>query len=60
MKQRFAEKILREVLVKGKGKAAFVKNLKTELAAGKPKKQALAIAYATQRRAGGKPKPPKK
>jgi len=34
----------------------FTRNLKTELKAGKPKKQALAIAYATQRKAKSKGK----
>lgn len=38
-------------LVKSKSPKAFEKNLKAELAAGKPKKQALAIAYDVQRRA---------
>jgi hypothetical protein len=33
-------------LVKGKSKAAFSKNIKTEMAAGKPQKQAVAIAYS--------------
>ena len=33
-------------LVKGKSPAAFAKNIKTEMAAGKPKKQAIAIAYS--------------
>lgn len=33
---------------------AFTKNLKTELAAGKPKKQALAISYSVKRKAGSK------
>ena len=37
-------------LEKGKSQAAFEKNLKTELAHGKPKEQALAIAYSQQRR----------
>ena len=35
----------------GKSAAAFLTNLKTEIAAGKPKKQALAIAYRIQRTA---------
>ena len=35
---------------------AFEKNLKTELANDKDPKQALAIAYAEKRRAGGKDK----
>lgn len=37
-------------LAKGKGKKAFSQNVKTEMAAGKPQKQALAIAYSVQRR----------
>lgn len=39
-------------LVKSKSPKAFESNLKAELSAGKPKKQALAIAYDVQRRAG--------
>ena len=35
-------------------KAAFKQNIKTEVAAGKPVKQAVAIAYSVQR--GGKKK----
>jgi hypothetical protein len=38
-------------LIKGKSKGAFEHNLKAEMHAGKPQKQALAIAYATKRRA---------
>lgn len=38
-------------LVKSKSKSAFNKNVKTEIAAGKPPKQAVAIAYATKRSA---------
>ena len=34
----------------GTGKEAFRKNVKTEIEAGKPQKQAVAIAYAQQRR----------
>jgi hypothetical protein len=34
--------------------SAFLTNLKAELHAGKPKKQALAIAYSVKRKAGGK------
>ena len=34
-------------LEKGKSKAAFGHNVKAELAAGKPLKQSLAIAYET-------------
>lgn len=48
-------------LKKSKSQAAFTENVKKEIAAGKPSKQAVAIAYDVQRRAGGKPKaPPKK
>lgn len=35
-------------LNKSRTKAAFQENVKTEIAAGKPPKQAVAIAYATQ------------
>ena len=38
-------------LVKSKSKAAFKSNLKAEMAAGKPRNQALAIAFSVQRRA---------
>lgn len=43
-------------LMKGKSKKAFGYNVKTEMAAGKPQKQALAIAFS---KAGEKraPKP---
>jgi hypothetical protein len=41
-------------LDKGKSKAAIGKNIKTEMAAGKPQKQAVAIALNTAR--GGKTK----
>lgn len=34
----------------GKSRAAFTHNVRTEIAAGKPQKQAVAIAYAQQRR----------
>jgi hypothetical protein len=43
-------------LVKSDSKKAFEKNLKTEIKAGKPQKQALAIAYSTQRKAAQKPR----
>lgn len=33
-------------LIKGKSKSAFKQNIKTEIAAGKPQKQAVAIAYS--------------
>lgn len=38
-------------LEKSSSKPAFVRNLKTEMAAGKPQEQALAIAYSVKRRA---------
>jgi len=38
-------------LVKSASKKAFQKNVKTEIASGKPPKQAVAIAYATKRAA---------
>jgi hypothetical protein len=41
-------------LIKSTSKSAFTKNIKKEIAAGKPPKQAVAIAYATKRSAGGK------
>ena len=37
-------------LQKGKSKQAFSNNVKTEMAAGKPQKQAVAIAYSVKRR----------
>lgn len=37
-------------LKKGKSKKTFQYNLKQELKSGKPKKQALAIAYAQKRK----------
>jgi hypothetical protein len=43
-------------LIKSPSKAAVGKNIKTEMAAGKPQKQAVAIALNTQRRAKTKPK----
>jgi hypothetical protein len=47
-------------LTKSKSKEAFQKNVKTEIAAGKPPKQAVAIAYATKRAAASKSKGKKK
>lgn len=44
-------------LMKSSSHNAFESNLKAELGAGKPKKQALAIAYDVQRRSGGKKMP---
>ena len=41
-------------LIKSKSKEAFSKNVKAEVKAGKPVKQAVAIAYATKRAASGK------
>jgi hypothetical protein len=41
-------------LVKSASPAAFRKNIKAEVAAGKPQKQAVAIAYSTQRAAASK------
>ena len=47
-------------LLKGKGKAAISQNIKTEIAAGKPQPQAVAIALSTARRSGAKIPAPKK
>lgn len=48
-------------LVKSSSKEAFRKNVKAEMAAGKPQKQAVAIAYSVKREAahksGSKPAP---
>ena len=48
-------------LVKSASEKAFCKNVKAEMAAGKPQKQALAISYSVQRAAakksGAKPMP---
>jgi hypothetical protein len=43
-------------LTKSTSKNAFVKNVKAELAARKPRDQALAIAYAVKREAAKKGK----
>ena len=43
-------------LVKSASKKAFEKNLKAEIKAGKPQKQALAIAYDVKRKAATKPR----
>ena len=40
-------------LNKSSSKVAVGENIKAELQAGKPRKQAIAIALETQRRAGG-------
>jgi len=47
-------------LIKSTKPEAFKKNIKTEVAAGKPVKQAVAIAYLEKREAAKKPKPMKK
>ena len=41
-------------LVKGKSEKAFKENIKTEVKAGKPVKQAVAISYAVKRAAAKK------
>ena len=41
-------------LVKSKSKKAVGENIKTEMAAGKPQKQAVAIALNTARKSGAK------
>mgnify|MGYP006275559605 CR=1 FL=1 len=41
-------------LIKSKSPEAFKKNVSTEVKAGRPVKQAVAIAYATKRAAQGK------
>lgn len=43
-------------LVKSTSNSAFRKNVKAEIAAGKPPKQAVAIAYSTKRAAAKKQK----
>jgi hypothetical protein len=47
-------------LVKSKSKEAFKKNVKTEVKAGKPVKQAVAVAYAEKKAVAKKPKAKKK
>ena len=42
-------------LSKSSSPKAFSKNVKTEMAAGKPQKQAVAIAYAAKREVAHKP-----
>jgi hypothetical protein len=41
-------------LVKSKSKAAMSSNISAEVKAGKPQKQAVAIAYSVARKAGKK------
>ena len=43
-------------LVKSKSDSAFRKNVKAEIKAGKPQKQAVAIAYSVKREAAKKPR----
>ncbi len=43
-------------LKKGSSKETIQQNIKTEIAHGKPQKQAVAIAMAEARRSGGKKK----
>lgn len=43
----------------GKSKAAFSHNVKAEMAAGKPQKQAVAIAYSEKGEKKHKPNPKK-
>jgi hypothetical protein len=43
-------------LVKSKSKKAFKKNVEAEIKAGKPPKQAVAIAYAVKKKASKKKK----
>jgi hypothetical protein len=42
-------------LIKSKSPEAFRKNVKAEIASGKPVKQAVAIAYSQKRAAQSKP-----
>jgi hypothetical protein len=44
-------------LTKSTSKNAFRKNIKAEIAAGKPPPQAVAIAYSVKRQAAKKAKP---
>jgi len=46
-------------LTKSSSKQAFQKNIKAEVKAGKPVKQAVAISYAVKRAAQKKDKPKK-
>lgn len=47
-------------LIKSKSKKAFSENIKREVEAGKPQKQAVAIAYSEKREAEKKTKKKKK
>ena len=47
-------------LIKSASKSAFKENISREVKAGRPAKQAVAIAYSVKRSAGAKkPNPPK-
>jgi len=46
-------------LIKGKSPKSVSANIKTEIAAGKPQRQAVAIALNTARKAGANIPPPK-
>ena len=46
-------------LIKSKSKKAIGKNIRTEIRAGKPKRQSIAIALETARRAGASIRKPK-
>jgi hypothetical protein len=39
------------MLIKSSGNGAFSKNVSTEISAGKPQKQAIAIAYSVKKKA---------
>jgi hypothetical protein len=41
-------------LIQGKSKKSISQNIRTEMKAGKPQKQAIAIALSTARKAGAK------
>lgn len=48
-----SERRMKMPLVKSKSKKAVSENIRREMEAGKPQKQAVAIALDVQRRAGG-------
>jgi len=47
-------------LKSGKSKETVSQNIRTEVNAGRPQKQAVAIAYSKARESGLKSKPPRK